>query len=99
MKLGVSGIAAIAALALVGCNGCQPTPAPAPAPPAPPADALSSEAVYAELVAAHCLSAVAGDAGAATVAAEHAGPNPPWLNCLYQPSGNVTSCAVPCSKP
>ena len=38
------------------------------------------------------------EGGLAAVAAEHAGPNPLWLNCLYQPGSTVAGCAVPCSK-
>jgi hypothetical protein len=66
---------------------CQP-----PAPSTLPTD----QSVTAELVEAGCLAA--SDGGVAAVAAEHAGPNPLWLNCLYQPGGTVASCSVPCSR-
>ena len=65
---------------------CQPSSSPTP----------TDQSVYGTLVEAGCLAA--SDGGLAAVAAEHAGPNPLWLNCLYQPGGTVKSCGVPCSK-
>lgn len=35
------------------------------------------------------------DGGVAAVAAEHASPNPAWLNCLYN-GGTVAGCKAPC---
>lgn len=62
-------------------NGCQPASSPT---------APTDQTVTAELVEAGCLAA--SDGGVAAVAAEHAGPNPLWLNCLYQPGSSVVSC-------
>ena len=72
-----------AVLALGACNACQN-----PAPVAPP-----DTRVYLTLVEAGCLAA--SDGGVAAVAAEHAAPNPAWLQCLYD-GGTVQSCGVPC---
>ena len=82
MKLAVT-----LALALTGCSSCTPASSPT---------APTDQTVTAELVEAGCLAA--SDGGVAAVAAEHAGPNPLWLNCLYQPGSSVVSCNAPCSK-
>lgn len=76
------------AVALAGCT-CQPTSSPT--------TPLSDQAVYNELVEAGCMAADR-DGGLAAVAAEHASPNPAYLNCLYN-GGTIAGCAVPCTKP
>lgn len=49
--------------------------------------------VYQTLVDSGCLSAAGSSP--ADVAAEHASPNPIWMQCLYN-GGTVQGCAVPC---
>ena len=83
MKGSVAHIAV--AVMLAGCNSCQP----AAAPPAP-----TDQSVYGTLVEAGCML-VDPDGGVAAVAAEHASPNPAWLNCLYN-GGTVAGCKAPC---
>jgi hypothetical protein len=77
----VAHIAAVVALA--GCNSCQPPALPT----------ATDQSVYNALVDAGCLGP--SDGGVAAVAAEHASPNPAWLNCMYN-GGTVGGCQVPC---
>jgi len=69
-------------IALVGCGGCPPS-----------APAVTDSQVWSSLVEAGCLNAAGSSS--TDVAAEHAGPNPPWLQCLYD-GGAVQACGVPC---
>ena len=77
-------LAVVLVVALAGCNACQPAAAPV----------VTDQVVYSALVDGGCL--VASDGGLAAVAAEHAGPNPAYLNCLYS-GGTVAGCNVPCA--
>ena len=74
----------VTAALLTGCNACQPAATAA----------ATDQSVYGALVEAGCMMADP-DGGAAAVAAEHASPNPAWINCLYN-GGTVGGCAVPC---
>jgi hypothetical protein len=76
--------ALFAAMLLTGCNACQPAATAA----------ATDQSVYSALVEAGCMMADP-DGGVAAVAAEHASPNPAWINCLYN-GGTVGGCAVPC---
>ena len=70
----------LATVVLAGCNGCQPAASP-------------DQNVYNVLVSGGCLAP--SDGGVQAVAEEHASPNPPWLQCLYD-GGTVAGCNVPC---
>lgn len=69
-----------AILALGACDACH----------APPPTDVS---VYLALVESGCMAP--SDGGVAAVAAEHASPNPAWLQCLYD-GGTVAVCKPPC---